>query len=192
MLLLQHKVKHLTKPMSPANIAACFHRDLREGLKQASKAAEEHHTEQPGPDQHQLQSDVSQQDWVPAITLSVSPRQSQQSGQGVIAADNSKLIGLPLLRATSPPQMLSRSAAADRITVSVPQLEASFSGRQDSDMPLAEADFSKAQDMTCALDCRGHQLHVDQGEQVNNMMCTFSVCALSHMFTTTVECSCCC
>ncbi|KAA6419262.1 MAG: 5-azacytidine-induced 1 [Trebouxia sp. A1-2] len=149
---------------------ACFHRDLREGLKQASKAAEEHHTEQPGPDQHQLQSDVSQQDWVPAITLSVSPRQSQQSGQGVIAADNSKLIGLPLLRATSPPQMLSRSAAADRITVSVPQLEASFSGRQDSDMPLAEADFSKAQDMTCALDCRGHQLHVDQDAMLSSAL----------------------
>ncbi len=168
MLLSQHKVKHLTKQLSPTDIAACFYRDLREGLKQASKAAEKHHTEQLGPDQHQLQSDVSQQDCLPSITLSVSPRQSQYSSEGIVAADNSKLIGLPLLRASSPPQLLSRSTAADRITAgaSQPPLQgAPALGQQDSNMPLAGADPSMAEAMTCALDQRGHQLHVNEGEQ---------------------------
>ncbi|KAL0047405.1 hypothetical protein WJX82_002558 [Trebouxia sp. C0006] len=138
-------------------------RDLREGLKQASKTAETHHTEQPGPDQHQLQSDDSQQDCLPSITLSVSPRQSQQSSQGISAANNSKLIGLPLLTASSPPQLLSRSAAADRITAgaSQPLLQrAPALGQQDSDMPSAAANPSMAQATACALD---HQLHVKEG-----------------------------
>lgn len=165
MLLSQHNVKLFTKLMSLTDIAACFYRDLREGLKQASKTAETHHTEQPGPDQHQLQSDDSQQDCLPSITLSVSPRQSQQSSQGISAANNSKLIGLPLLTASSPPQLLSRSAAADRITAgaSQPLLQrAPALGQQDSDMPSAAANPSMAQATACALD---HQLHVKEGEQ---------------------------
>ncbi|KAL0037647.1 hypothetical protein WJX77_006084 [Trebouxia sp. C0004] len=140
-------------------------RDLREGLKQASKAAEKHHTEQPGPDQHQLQSDVSQQDYLPSITLSVSPRQSQQSNQGIVAAVNSKLIGLPWLRATSPPQLVSQSAAADRITAGASQLplqRASALGQQDYDMPVAGADPSMAEAKTCDLDQRGRPLHADE------------------------------
>ncbi len=168
-------------------MAACFCRDLREGLKQASKAAEEHHTELPGPDQHQLQSDVSQQDCLPSITLSVSPRQSQQSSHGISAANNSKLIGLPLLRATSPPQLLTRSGAADKITVGASKLPlqgAPALGQQGSDMPLTGADFSMAQLMTCAMDHRGPQSHANDGEQLHNVMCTSSLGALSQIFAT--------
>lgn len=145
-----------------------FYRDLREGLRQASKAAEKHHTEQPAPDQQQLLSNFSQQDCLPSITLCVSPRRSQQSSQGICAADNSNLIGLPLLRATSPPQLVCLSAAADRITAgaSQPALQgASALGQQDSDMPLAGAYPSMAQAMTCAQDQRGHKLHDNEGEQ---------------------------
>ena len=187
-LLSQHNVELLTKLISFTDIAACFYRDLREGLKQASKAAEKHHTEQLGPDQHQLQSDIDrQQDCLPSITLSVSPRHSQQSSQGISAADHSKLIGLPWLRATSPHQLLSRSAAADKITAgaSQPPLQrASALGQRDSNMPLAWANSSMAQAMTCALEQRVSPSHAHESEQPNKMMCTFSIDAFSHMFAT--------
>jgi len=183
-----HTVWDLIKLPSQTDIAACFCRDLREGLKQASRAAEKYHTEQPGPDQHQLQSDDRQQDCLPSITLSVSPRQSQQSSQGIVAADNSKLTGLPMLRATSPPQLLSWSAAADRITVGASQLRlqrASALGQQESFMPLAGADPSMAQAMTCALDQRGHQSHIDEGEQPQNIVHVFPLSTFTHDCNTT-------
>lgn len=181
-----HTVWDLIKLPSQTDIAACFCRDLREGLKQASRAAEKYHTEQPGPDQHQLQSDDRQQDCLPSITLSVSPRQSQQSSQAFSAANNSKLIGLPLLRATSPPQLLSRSAAADKITAGASQLPLQRApALRQQDMPLA--DGSMAQAMTCALDRRGHQLHVNQGEQPTTYCAHF---AFVHFHTRLQHTSC--
>ena len=71
------------------------------------------------------------------------------------------MTGLPLLRATSPPQLVCLSAAADRITAGAPR--PALQGA--SDMPLAGAYPSMAQAMTCAQDERGHQLHANEGEQ---------------------------
>lgn len=90
-------------------------RDLREGLKQASKAAEQRHTEEADAGHPAQPSDptCSLQQRLPSITLSVSPRQSfHRANQGPAAADKIKGMGLPLVRATSPPQLVGQFSAA--------------------------------------------------------------------------------
>lgn len=113
-------------------------RDLREGLKQASKDASEKRDTGLGPSQQpqQLELNDSQLAPLPSITLSVSPRHSIQWGSHGVAVQPSNPRGLPLPRATSMPYVTSPSAAADCTArrSQAPMHRPSASGQQDLEL----------------------------------------------------------
>ena len=110
-LILRLDVCIHTVTLAPFCQVCLHYRDLREGLKAASKAAAaQQHIVEESPSQKADPCCTQQgQPQLPAITLSASPRQSVPSCSTSATGDRS----LPLLRATLPARVLSLSAASD-------------------------------------------------------------------------------
>lgn len=147
------------------------YRDLREGLKQASKAAEQRHTEEADAGHPEQPSDAScsLQQRLPSITLSVSPRQSfHRANRGPAAADKIKGMGLPLVRATSPPQVVGQFRAAGGSRVGQSLCSTSAPQWPDLGMPAllsVRTDASQLPAMSHALHQGQRQSQASKGEQ---------------------------
>ena len=157
------------------------YRDLREGLKQASKAAEQRHTEEPGTSQWEQQPDptCSLQQRLPSITLSVSPRQSfHRANQGPAAADKMQGMGLPLVRAASPPQLVGQFSAAggSRVGQSLCSTSApECDGSRMSALPAMKTDASQLPAIRHAFHQGQRQSQTRKGGQAATQSLAFAL-----------------